>query len=516
MREQRIEELLRERPPDESPYLAEIDLHRRRRTKATPRFMPMAIVAVAAIGIGAGLFNARLVAEAPRDTSRAVPSGSPMDGVIPWIDAERSSKPTPDPTQPPSSHPICAADRLVMLAEGWQRATGSLTADAIVINIGRFTCHLSGKPSVQLTTSTGAPLTGASDATRSAGQAVALAPGDSANASFAWSNWCANAPAGPLTLRLFVGDGPLSAEIRTVSGTRQTPRCDLPRTGPTFSATFPFRAQPPPSAASEPCSADQLAAFTGEWLPNLGTLYTTLVVANIPDRMDRSDCSITDTPRLELRDANGDVLTHTSANPSPGQQFIGMHSTVAAVIGLANWCGQPPPLPLTLDLVLDDGRVVVQPVGDAIPPPPCSGGAGDAYLGYNEPLSWRGAVQDRDTGDSHNNDPLTVTISTPRAIRREPLDYTVTLAYALDDQKQVNLAVDCPNYTERLILTDGRTTVETHALNCEPAGVIRRRDSVTFAMRLRIPDDAAIGTGVLEWTLGDRGPSAKTTIEIGG
>jgi len=518
MRPRRIEELLRERPPDEPPYSDELRLDGAGRSRIVSPVAGIAIVVVAAIATAVAIAGPRFVAVTPPHTPSPTPSSSPLADVVPWIDAAPLPDPTPQPTEAPSSFARCRADGLVMLAEGWHGATGSLDADALVINVGRSTCQVAGKPSVQLVAETGQALTDPSIADRSAGAPIALAPGDSANISFDWSNWCTDAPAGQLTLRLFLGNGSgsLSAEIRRVAG-NSSPRCDLPRTGPGFSAIFPFHRLPPASEASAPCSADQLEAFTGESVGNLGTSYSTLVVANSPDRMDRGDCSISNTPRLELRDANGNLLVHSSGNPWPGQQTVGSQSTVATIIGLANWCGRPPALPLSLDLVLDDGRVAVQRVGAPIPVPPCMGNAGDAYLGYNRALSAPGAEREPDeTGHLHDNDPLTVTISAVGANLGEPLDYTVTLAYVADDDKQVNFAADCPNYTERLVLSDRRTIVETHALNCEPAGIIRRGESVTFAMRLRIPDDAASGTARLGWTLGDGGPSTMRAIEIGG
>lgn len=517
MRPRRIEELLRERPPDEPPYSDELRLDGAGRSRIVSPVAGIALIVVAAIATAVAVVGPRFVAVTPPHSRSPIPSSSSLADIVPWIDAAPRPQPTPQPTQTPSSFDRCRADGLVMRANGWNGATGSLTADALLINIGRSTCQLTGKPSVQLVAENGQALTDPSNADRSAGAPIALAPGGSANTAFAWSNWCTDAPAGQLTLRLFLGDGlgSLSAEIRRVAG-NSSPRCDLPRTGPTFSAIFPFHFLSPASAASASCSADQLEAFTGEWVANLGTSYSTLIVTNVPDRMNTGACSISNTPRLEFRDANGNLLLHSSGNPWPGQQVVGSQSTVATVIGLANWCGRPPTLPLTLDIVLDDGRVAVQPVLAAIPVPACIGDAGDAYVGYDRPLAAPGAyLEPEETGQAHDNDPLTVTIAVPAAIPGQSLDYTVTLAYAADDEKQVNFAADCPNYTERLSFADGRAVIESHALNCEPAGMIRRGGSVTFAMRLRIPEDAAVGTGELVWTLGDHGASAEATIEIG-
>lgn len=95
------------------------------------------------------------------------------------------------------------------------------------------------------------------------------------------------------------------------------------------------------------------------------------------------------------------------------------------------------------------------------------------------------------------------------------LEYTATLTYRPAYPKPINLVVFCPNYTQRLFLPDRRTVETRLALNCGPAGLLTAGASVTFAMRLAVPPDAPPGTATLVWILGDRGPAAKATFQIG-
>lgn len=248
MKPGRIDELLRQRPPDEGSYAAALDLDDRRRRRPSLSLIAVPVLAIAVLGIAAGVLGGRLLAGTPGLSPGPAPSSTLMSGrVSPSIHAEPSPSFTAEPTRPASAYDRCRADDLAMVADGWNGATGTLSADAVVINVGNATCRLAGKPSVQLVVPDGDALTAPSIADPSAGSALALAPGDSAGTSFAWGNWCTDAPAGALTLRLFLGGGfgTLNAEIKTAPGSSLSPRCDLPRTGPTFSAIAPFhRLQP--------------------------------------------------------------------------------------------------------------------------------------------------------------------------------------------------------------------------------------------------------------------------------
>ncbi len=83
--------------------------------------------------------------------------------------------------------------------------------------------------------------------------------------------------------------------------------------------------------------------------------------------------------------------------------------------------------------------------------------------------------------------------------------------------KPINLAAGCPTYIERLLVPGLAAPQDTkRVLNCGPAGVLDVGASATFEMRAQIPANAHSGTATLVWLLGDQGPSAKVTFEVGG
>jgi len=112
--------------------------------------------------------------------------------------------------------------------------------------------------------------------------------------------------------------------------------------------------------------------------------------------------------------------------------------------------------------------------------------------------------------------PVSVAVSPlPATTRGGTLESTVTVTNMSPYDKPLNLAALCPDYTERLFPPNGGTVIETHlALNCQPAGWLAAKESVTFAMRLRVPTDSSIGTATLVWQLGARGPGAKATFLV--
>ncbi len=66
----------------------------------------------------------------------------------------------------------------------------------------------------------------------------------------------------------------------------------------------------------------------------------------------------------------------------------------------------------------------------------------------------------------------------------------------------------CPTYVE--LLGGGRE--EWYLLNCRPVGILQPRQSVRFAMRLRVPKNARLGGSGLLWLLGPKTDLPPTAV----
>ena len=542
MKPERLEALLRTKPPDE-PARAFRPVVDQPGTAAlgTRRVRPMAdgiggigwaAVLVVAIGVTIGSIVLRngTVGPSPSPTSSG-PQPSVALGVIPWIDATPAPTAQPDGTPDAASLPGCAVQDLALVAGGWGGATGSMAGGASLINLSANPCRIWNPLSAQLSDATGVVIARLNPAISSGGGSGSreIPAGGDVTGIVVWMNWCDAAPKLPLKLTIYVIDNSektvsidtpsISADVRERTVGAGIPRCDAPGAGSSVGAVS-FD-PPEPSVGGyerQPCDASGLAAFSGVWGAGLGSEYANLVIYNDSG----VDCYIPTSPIVELRDAHGALLASAAPwSDSPTTLVLRAGWTAAARIQYADWCISPPALPLRIDLVVSPPSVlqVAHSEGDAtaVPVPGCNSAPAtlSPAFNYDAPFAIPGASV-APPPDPVDSLPLTVTLSTlPTTAPGTELSYTVTLTNRSPFDKPLNLAFLCPRYIERLFLPDGRTTPDTERLlNCGPIGFLGGGASVTLEMRLAIPSDAPSGTAGIVWQLGQTGPAAKAQFQI--
>ena len=544
MKPERIEALLRTKPPDEPghrvrPVLDGVVTHGLRAGRVRPT--PVAagglgraavlVIAIIGVTVGAVVMRNGPAGPSPSPTSSTAAPSLAL-GVIPWIDATSAPSPTPEATQGPASLAACVPQDLTLVAGGWGGATGSMAGGADLINVSANPCKLWNPVGAQLSDSTGtviARLDPAIAAGGSSANVVAVPSGGDVTGTLVWMNWCGVAPRLPLRLTVYITDRAektasidtpsLTAEVRDWAGGSGIPRCDAPGAGSSVGAiSFGL---PEPSSGGyqpEPCAASNLAAFSGAWGAAAGSYYADLVVFNAGN----VDCLLPTSPTLELRDAHGGLLATASRWPDrPATVILPPGWTAVARMFFANWCTPPPALPLRLDLMvgsqLDLQVVHSNEDSTGIPVPGCNSqpATPPPSFGYDGPFVVPGMplAPGPDPVDSL---PLAVAISTlPATAPGSVLTYTVTLTNISAFDKPMNLGFPCPSYVERLFLPGGGPTRETmRELNCEPVGILAGGASAILEMRLAIPSNAATGTAGIVWQLGQRGPAAKSQFQI--
>jgi len=538
--EQRVEELLRERPADEPDFVPRVlePIGRVRRPGAVGPAGSGAWAIVVAVVIVAVLGWQSLAtrhAPATSDSPSATPAPSrPSEatlppGVIPWLDAAYVP-PTPEPTASVGALPLCFRGDLVLLASGWGGATGSMAGGATLINTWANACRIEKLRDAVLRDADGHVVAQAtflvnleSDATNRLG----LAPGQAASANVVWMNWCGNSIPRPLRLELSLTldtDGGPQTSVLTApveseepGNEGQTPRCDAPGGSSTL-GVLPFEpvANEPSGHAAPACRAADMRAFAGDGGSAAGTWYTPVVLYN----RSPFECSLATEPILELRDATGRLLVVTMpVRDVPSVIVVPAQSTAAARLGLSNWCLAEPPVPLAVDVLVGTGRVDVagSTSGYSFGLPGCSSGLGTPppSFGLEAGFALPDAAPPAES-DVGNSLPVTLTATIPPSARPgKTFDYTVTLTNTSAYDKPINLAAECPSFVQRLFLPDAGGLIESRSLlNCAPAGTVTRGDSRTFEMQLAIPDDAHPGMATIVWQLGFSGEGLKLFFEV--
>ena len=271
-----------------------------------------------------------------------------------------------EPTLVPESVDRCAIVDLAVAAGGWSGATGSMGGGATVVNVSNGPCRLAGVPAVELLADDGRVI--ATGGPARSGPAVILAPGGVAGVITVWRNWCESSRPRALALRLELLDveGGFSAPVANWKGTGSggsAPRCDMPSAPSTISVPQPFAIPfaDPAAGMVEPCTSEDLTAWLGVWGPAAGTDYSNVVILNRAG----VHCRLATSPPLELRDAAGTLLATAEPGADASSALdLGPGLAAIATIGLADWCGPAPRLPLQLELRIGTGRVAVLPTSE--------------------------------------------------------------------------------------------------------------------------------------------------------
>lgn len=535
MNPERIEELLRQQPPDELPYgrpvpaLADMVVHSRpalgRSTLAASGMSALLVVALLLVVAGSRLGQAPSSSGTPTGSlGSSSPSATGATGVIPWIDS-RYATPSAEPTQPPADLALCPKDQLVLLAGGWGGATGSAAGGVTLINLWANPCRLGAPTSVVLRDASGATI--ATDPSPPAQSVVGIAPGGTAVGILVWDNWCRPAaPAGPLRVALTMTLGAdagttqatLESEVNDLQTGSPTPRCDTPSAPSTVGVVGPSSSDRQlGDYGRQACQPSDLRAFAGGWGAAAGTWYSHVVVYNASS----FDCDLPAQPSVEVRDADKRVVLSQAGLAGSGSA-LPAGATVTVELALSDWCTAPPKQPLSLDLRLGTHTLAIEPRSgpDGAPPvPPCMAASAIQPPAFDVgPFVVPGGLVDEapvDPGDTLAKY-LGVAVSLPPSVQPgDVLDYTVTLTNHDPYDKPYNLAVMCPSYTERLILPGSTSVAERYLLNCDPAGVVAGGASRTFEMRLVVPADAPTGLAAVVWQLGQTGAGVKVTLSIG-
>ncbi|MEO8638930.1 MAG: hypothetical protein ABI458_03325 [Chloroflexota bacterium] len=198
MNDQELERALRSQPsPREAGY--------------TPRPLPMTLdeapgssrgrsrLPRAVMLVGAGVAGALAVAIAAGVFSGSDPGVGATESTSP--SAEASTSPSAEASTPASGSGACGAQDVSLAAERWGGAAGSRgTVVTVALAAGREACTLGKGLAAQIADGNGSVLvtTGAAGS----GGPVPLPPGASFTIGISWSNWCASAPAAPVTLAL--------------------------------------------------------------------------------------------------------------------------------------------------------------------------------------------------------------------------------------------------------------------------------------------------------------------------
>ena len=211
-----------------------------------------------------GTGPATTASPASQTSTPATPPASDLAAIVPWS-SETPAPPAAPMTTPTPEAAACGADQLVAGNAGWGGATGSIAGGFLVWNIGPAACRLQGVSSVAIVDATGHALKVTETIAPSPPvQPIVLAAGQSAPTlneepasglaweTFQWSNWCAAAPKGPLSLAVTMPDARVRRlPIVFAGGDPSAPRCDDVAALSTVSVSA-FEKTPGPSPSEPP------------------------------------------------------------------------------------------------------------------------------------------------------------------------------------------------------------------------------------------------------------------------
>lgn len=301
---------------------------------------------------------------------------------------------------------------------------------------------------------------------------------------------------------------------RTIPGTKPTgviPWLPLPA-----QLEAPVAPSPKPSplpASIQPCTPTQLQVEnlgsqggTGHWFTYFGFAGRGKVA-----------CFVQGTPSVALFDRSGQGLPFKARSP-----YLGPYSTVPVLVepgllpdpntnlksgqaGLTvDWVTQPEMCPGSAGVQVAEAKITLHGGGPALTVTLTSkivggytcGGLGiGSFEGPPPPLEQPVVL------------PLpAIALKVPSSARAGGvLVYQVTLTNGT--LQPMDLVANCPNYGEELFPSDPnggppRAIKLLFQLNCTPAGTIQPSASLTFEMRLTVPQDEAPGSYKLFFTLG--------------
>ena len=161
-----------------------------------------------------------------------------------------ATSPSPSPSRVPGPTGLRSActTASALIQASWAGATGSLAGGVELTNLGSSACVLTGPPHVELRADgalvdvTITTYQSVDADQQSEAPPVLLEPGEQAQASLSWQNWCG----GSLTridviVTLPDGSGPVQASYVGPGGQDgETPRCDAPDAASSL-GVFPFQ-----------------------------------------------------------------------------------------------------------------------------------------------------------------------------------------------------------------------------------------------------------------------------------
>jgi hypothetical protein len=202
------------------------DLERDLRTQRGPREegylpgrLPMSLDDSAAAGRRPSRLPraAMLVAAGAAGALAVAIAAGVFSGPGPGVGANGSTSPSAEASTPASGSGSCTQQDVSMTGEPWGGAAGSRgTVVTFALASGRDACQLGKGLAAEIADANGSVLvtTGAPQS----GGAVALVPGASFTIGISWSNWCAAAPAAPVSLALKMSGWDAFATVTVASG----------------------------------------------------------------------------------------------------------------------------------------------------------------------------------------------------------------------------------------------------------------------------------------------------------
>lgn len=294
--------------------------------------------------------------------------------------------------------------------------------------------------------------------------------------------------------------------VTAAAGTRAA-AAPVPWTGraaPAYRAPDSAALPPPPGDQFAPCAAAQLAGSPGKPVITAGQFTWYLVLTNT----GTTPCTLDGGPHgvVGVR-ANGSQRTLAAGMTTTGTgwfgDLVGPPANVApgqsAQFGVWTPTGCPAgQVDKYTALVIgigDTGHVRIRLL-DGLPLVVCQ------WLG----VSGFGVPQPAEAPSASPLDVLTVRPAMPAAAAPgTTVDYTVTLANPAG--RAVALR-PCPSFEEFIAPPGAKAQAAYYYLNCQAAPAIPARGSVTFAMRIRVPEGA--GLAKFGWEL------QGTTVSAGG